>query len=281
MGTYRSFKRTALVLALALMLPAAGATVAAADQDLYSVLGDESPTTVSNTATGRLEYFTWREFDGNRRLLKESGPRLRLGASRAYNREDITFTPRIDGMFGYVDYDGQTQIGTPVETKVRYVGFGIGADVGAIYHLKGESLLEPYLGLGWDYWRRDLRSTNQGTGYLETWDSLYARGGARGETDLKVGNSAFKGYGELGLKLPMSTYNVAKVPGSGKAKISPKGNLSLYGSVGVLRDRWRYSLSYDSWRFQESDVTPVGGGFGVSQPKSRADIFGLEVAYGF
>ncbi len=283
---YRSFRRSACTLALALLLPLAFSTGAVAEEDLYRALGEVSPTTVSTAARSRLEYFTWREFDGNNRLLKESGPRLQLGASRSYNREDITFTPRIQGTFGYVDYDGQTQGGTPVGTKVRYVGFGVGADVGSIYHLKGESQVEPYLGLGWDYWRRDLRSTDQATGYLETWDSFYARGGARGETDLKVGGSAFKGYGELGLKMPLSTYNSAKFPGIGKTKVNPKGNLSLYGSLGLVRAHWRYGLFYDSWRFQVSETTQVGvdgsgNAVGLMQPKSRGDIFGLEAAYAF
>jgi hypothetical protein len=277
----RQIGRLASALSLAVLL-ASALPALAVEEDLLQGVGDDAPVVAVNQVDARLEYFTWREHDGDRRLLKESGPRLRLGAARAYNKSDITFTPRIDGTFGYVDYDGQTQGGTPVETKVRYVGFGVGADVGAIYHLKGDSSLEPYMGLGWSYWRRDLRSTTQATGYLETWDSFFARGGAKGEVDLKSGSKTFRGYGELGLKLPLSTYNSAKFPGVGRVKTDPKGNVSLYGSAGLKLDRWKVGLFYDSWRFQASEVTPVAdGAFGLMQPKSRADIFGLEASRAF
>lgn len=273
-------RRLACALALSFLLPATGAF--ALEADFLQEPNGESPVTASNLATARIEYFNWREYDGDTRLLKESGPRLQLGASRRYNREDITFTPHVEGMFGYVDYDGHTQGGTPVSTDVRYVGFGIGADIGAVYHFVAESQVEPYLGLGWNYWRRDLRTTSQATGYLETWDSVFARGGARAEADLVIGATPVRGYGELGLKLPLSTYNSAKFPGVGKVNVSPKGNLSLYGSVGIVKGLWRGGLFYDGWRFQASDVTPAGGGaFGLMQPKSRADIFGIEAARAF
>lgn len=281
------FKRTACILSLAILLPAAWAGRArAAEEDVDRLMTGDSPITTSNEATARLEYFTFHEYSGGNRLLREYGPRLQAGASRTYNRDDVTFTPRISGMIGQVNYDGHTWGGTPTGTDVRYLGFGFGADVGVIYHLVAESRFEPYFGLGWDYWRRDIRTTEFATGYLETWDSIFARGGARGNADLKIGGTVFKGYGELGFKMPLSTQNSARIEGIGKANVHPKGAASLYGALGLIRDKWRFGMFYDSWRFRESDpvvvgVDNTGTPFALVQPKSRADIVGLEAGYAF
>jgi hypothetical protein len=281
------FKRLACVLSLAALLPAAWAGAArAANDDIDLLMADDAPVTTSNEATVRLEHFTWHEYSQGVRLLREYGPRLQLGASRSYNKHDVTFTPRITGVIGQVNYDGHTWGGTPVGTDVRYFGLGAGADVGVIYHPLAESRLEPYFGLGWDYWRRDIRTNQFATGYLETWDSIFARGGARGNADLRVGGVVFKGYGELGLKMPLSTQNSARIEGIGKANVHPKGGPSLYGALGMIRNKWRFGLFYDSWRFRESDPVVVGidntgTPFGLSQPKSRIDIVGLEAGYAF
>ncbi|HEY5996084.1 MAG TPA: hypothetical protein VIU29_03645, partial [Candidatus Deferrimicrobiaceae bacterium] len=237
-----SLKRAACILSLAVLLPAAWAgTARAAEGDIDPVGTDDSPITTSNEVTARLEYFTWHEYSNGKRLLREYGPRLQLGASRTYNRDDITFTPRISGMtdIGEVNYDGHSQdnngnIGPPLGTDIRYRGLGIGADVGVIYHLVADSRFEPYFGLGWDYWRRDIRSNQFATGYLETWDTIFARGGARGNADMKIGGTVIKGYGELGFKMPLSTQNSARIEGIGKANVHPKGAISFYGSVGAI-----------------------------------------------
>lgn len=283
------FKRLACILSLAALLPVAWAgSASAGEEDIDLLMADDSPVTTSNEATARLEHFTWHEYDGGTRLLREYGPRLQLGASRTYNKNDVTFTPRIWGMTGLgdINYDGHTWGGNPVGTDIRYLGLGIGADVGVIYHVKGESTVHPYLGLGWDWWRRDIRTNEFATGYLETWDSLFARGGARGNADLKAGGTVFKGYGELGFKMPLSTQNSANIQGIGKSNVNPKGAISFYGSVGVIRNKWRFGFFYDSWRFRASDpkiigVDNTGAPVGLSQPKSRADIVGLEAGYAF
>jgi hypothetical protein len=287
-------KRLARILALTLLLPSLCPSAStAAEEEIDRLLGGESPTAVSQAVTSRLEYFTWREYDGKELLLYEAGPRLQAGYQRRYNRDDILFTPRVSVTGGYVSYDGKTQPpeSYPVGTRVRYVGAGIGADVGVLYHLMSQTQLEPYLGLGFDYWRRDIRSSStMGTipvsGYLETWDTVYARGGARGEADLKAGSSSFKGYGELGIKIPLSTQNSVKFPGAGRTNVNPKGDFSPYVGAGVILDRLKVGLFYDTWRFQSSDpvvagIDNTGRALVLEQPKSRAEIFGIELGYAF
>ncbi|HEY5996083.1 MAG TPA: autotransporter outer membrane beta-barrel domain-containing protein [Candidatus Deferrimicrobiaceae bacterium] len=239
-----------------------------------------SPTTVSNKAWGRLEYFNWREYDKDTRRSEDQGPRISIGASRAYNQDDITFTPRVTAMAGYTEYDGV--LGNPynasISTYSKTFGFGIGGDVGAIYRLQGGAQIEPFAGLGWDWWRRDTASWG---GPRETWDSIYARGGARASADLKAGQSTFRGYGELGLKYPLSTQNSVKYANAGKADLKPESALSAFAEAGVTLDRWNLGLAYDGWRFRSSDPVALGNGSSAVQRKTRTDSFSVVAGYSF
>ncbi len=268
------------IIALMVSLMAALPKASPAEEFLYQVSGDDSLTTVSSQAWGRLEYFNWQEYDGKVRQAKNAGPRLSVGAARSYNRDDVTFTPRVGAMIGYTNYQGT--FGSPytnaIDTYSKSFGFDAGADVGAVYHLRGEALVEPFLGMGFNWWRCDTASWG---GPRETWDTIYARGGARGSADLKIGDSGFRGYGEIGLKMPLSTQNSVKVARYGKAVLKPQGDLSGFAEAGIVKNRWRLGLAYDSWRFRNSDPVAFPDGTLIAQRKSQADIFSLTAGYMF
>jgi hypothetical protein len=267
-------------VALSLFFAAGSALPAAAEVDFLAGVGEDSPMTASNQAWGRLEYFSLHEYDGKTTKAKEAGPRLSVGVSRAYNRDDVTFTPRIGGMLGYVDYKGE--IGAPytrpVDTYSKYYGLDLGADVGVIYRLQGEATVEPFFGLGWNWWRRDIASWG---GPRETWDTVYARGGARAAADLKAGEKPFRGYGELGLKMPLSTQDSVKIANAGKVNLKPRGSVSAFAEAGIVFNKLKLGVSYDSWRFMNSEPVELPDGTQVSARKSQTDIFALNAGYSF
>lgn len=273
----RSAFRKWMFLFLALPVLAAAPFQAAA-QDVDELQGEEPKTTVADSVYGRVEYFIWEEWEGNDRLLQETGPRFAVGLNRTYMREQITFSPRLELFYGGVDYDGQLQDGTPHTTDTRYAGGKAEADVGNVFLLSNGYTLEPYVSLGYTRWNRKLKGNG---GYTEKWDSFYARGGLRGEGQVTLRQRPVRLYAEAGLKIPLSTYNRAILPGIGKTTVSPKGYFTPFAGFGVRHNRWSVGLSYDAWRFHKSDEVDIGGGFSVLQPKSIADIYGLNVAYSF
>ncbi|HEY3489039.1 MAG TPA: autotransporter domain-containing protein [Candidatus Deferrimicrobiaceae bacterium] len=268
------------VAAVSVLCATGSSMPASAEEDFLSQSGNDSPVSVSNQAWGRLEYFNWREYDGKLSRAKESGPRLSVGVARSYNRDDITFTPRVGAMVGYVGNEGTLGYAPNryIDTYAKYLGFDVGADVGVVYHLQGESTVEPFLGLGWNWWRRDIASWG---GPRETWDTIYARGGARASANLVAGQKPFRGYGELGLRMPLSTQDSVKLAGQGKVNLKPRGALSAFAEAGVVIDRWRFGVSYDSWRFMNSDPVALPDATPVAQRKSAADIYSLNAGYSF
>ncbi len=269
------------MIALLISFTAALPCTSRADEELYRAVGDDSLTTESSQAWGRLEYFDWHEYDGSVSKAKNAGPRISVGVARSYNRDDVTFTPRVGAMVGYTSYQGTLSPpynNTPIDTYSKSFGFDVGADVGAVYHLPSEATIEPFAGLGWNWWRTDTASWG---GPRETWDSVYARGGARGSAILKVREIEFRGYGEVGLKLPLSTENSIKVADHGKGTLKPEGDLSPFAEAGIVRNRWRLGLAYDSWRFRNSDPAQLSDGTPITQRKSHADIFAFTAGYAF
>lgn len=257
-----------------------GAPSAAFAEETFRLMDDPPPATVSTQAWGRLEYLNWREYDGGSRQAEDQGPRISVGASRSYNQDDITFTPRLTASAGYTYFDGI--IGNPynesVSTYSKMFGLGVGGDVGAIYRLRGDAQVEPFAGLGWDWWRRDTGSRG---GPRETWDSIYARGGVRAKADLKAGQKTFSGYGELGLRLPLSTQNSVKLANYGKVAFKPDGELSLFAEAGVVLGRWRAGLAYDGWRFRSSDPVTLSDATLARQRKTKIDGFSITAGYSF
>ena len=158
----------------------------------------------------KIESFTWKEFDGGSQLLKESGPIYGIGLSvKGDIFKSLTLKTRGELFMGSVDYDGQTQAGTPVETDTDYKGLKIEVDGGRKIIEKEESSFEPFVGLGVRRWTRDIQSTGSAIGYEETWKSLYARLGIRGD---HTNPNKLIVFAEAAVKLPI--YNENEIDGS-------------------------------------------------------------------
>jgi hypothetical protein len=269
-----------ILLAAALLHPVLPAH--AEEEVDASAAWEEGVTTGRTRVFFREEYFTWREYDGGRRLLEETGPRQVLGVDRVFNREDITFAPSFEFMFGTVDYDGHTQDGTPATTDVEYRGFTLAGDGGKIFRFSSGGTLEPHLSLAWESWRRDIKSSGIAIGYVEKWDSFLARGGLRGEIPLGGSDSAVRLHADGGVEWPFATNNAVNFPGvSGEVTVHPKGQPWPYGEVGISILRGSVTAAYHGMRFDPSNPVDIGGGLGLLQPESQADVYSVTGMFTF
>ncbi len=241
---------------------------------------------------GLIERFTWREFDdAGGQILKESGPRFGVGVAYAHEYSNhMTMKPRIELNGGSVDYDGQTQAGVPAASTTNYFGFKFELDLGGRIRPSQSFVLEPFGGIGFRSWFRDIEDTvaadgSVAAGYTEDWSTFYGRIGIRGEQDLGQMNKLFL---EAGVKLPFYTENYIDDDNVSYEEITlePGNKPSLFAEAGVKLQSFRISAFYDSMRFKTSPTVVVydpslPGYVGYQQPRSDADMFGLRIGGSF
>lgn len=230
-----------------------------------------------------IDSFTWKEFDADgSRLLKESGPLVGVGFT--YWREDeqhVTLRPTAEIFGGQVNYDGQTQAGVPVSTTVNYFGFKLEGDIGRRFRPSQGLSLEPFGGLGYRTWLRNIRNGTAAdgsptAGYREDWKTFYARLGLRGGKEFSEASRLFV---EAGMKLPLYNENTAYLSDVGAGPdltFNPGKMVSYFAEAGVKINRLKGSLFYDGLRFSRSAVVQ-----GWLQPKSTMDIYGIKLGYTF
>lgn len=231
-----------------------------------------------------VQQYTWEEFSDGRRLLKESGQLVSGGLLvGAGSDHSLTLRARGELFGGVVDYDGETQAPdpVPVETEVNYLGVRTHFDLG--YRVpSGELRIEPFGGLGYRWWLRDLEDSRASTGqrvsgYTESWLSWYGRLGARGSYLTSAGLSLFAEGGAL---YPFYTGNTVDFVGEGKTTFRPQGRLSGFAEAGASWRELRLSLYYEGFRWGRSPVKLVGIQ-GFLQPESTSDILGLSLGWNF
>ena len=228
-------------------------------------------------------YFSWKERSGGKTLLKEHGPLfcagVRLGSVTS---SSVAVRARAEVFGGEVSYEGQTQApeSVPVDTHVSYYGAKGELDLG--YRLDtGPARLEPFAGVGYQGWFRDLQDStaSDGTsvyGYTEGWQVGYARIGARADAPL----GRVRGSAEAGAKYPFYVGNTIDFSGSGKTTFHPKGRMSGFAELGAGYGNFRAALVFDALRFARSDLKPVNGTY-YFQPDSSSDSFGLRLGWNF
>jgi hypothetical protein len=269
MGRGRAWQRVifAVLCAACCALPAAAAS-----------LDELTPYLTGN-------YFTWREFSGGRRLLKESGPLFAGGAvAELVTVSALTLRGRAEIFGGVVNYDGETQEQIPVKTEVSYLGTKQEFDLGYRYAADGWHL-EPFTGLGYRWWLRGLHDSTAvdgqpASGYTEYWRTGYLRLGMRGRYRTASGASLFA---EGGAKYPFYTANDSDPFGNGVHTYRPGGDWSSFAETGVSYRRLKLSLSYEGFRFSPSPVVVVvfNGVNLLHQPESVSSIIGLNLGWSF
>ncbi|MCM2358900.1 MAG: autotransporter outer membrane beta-barrel domain-containing protein [Geobacteraceae bacterium] len=242
-----------------------------------------------------LQYFTWKEFSGNRRLVMEEGPLYAVGGGVRFDlyRKSLLVNVKGEIFGGEVGYRGQTQNldnaaqhARPLKTDVTYFGTKLEGDVGWRLPL-GSGSIEPFAGIGYRWWQRDLaNSTALDTdgnafpvgGFTEVWHTLYSRLGLHG--NLAVGSDLTL-FAEGGGRYPFLNRNVADFPGAGTVTIKPEPRWSLFAELGARYGKFRPALFYEGFRFGQSQAVPIGGNRFLLQPESDSDIFGVNFGWAF
>ena len=236
-----------------------------------------------------IQYFTWEEFgDNGNRLLKESGPQYGLGGDITLlllkgEAGEMTFKGKLELSGGEVNYDGQLQDGTPHSTDVTYFGINNEDTFGWALTYRNATI-EPFGGLGYRWWMRDLQG---GRGYTEYWTSLSALVGVRSSYTLGPQSRMFV---MGGARYPFYNRNdVEHYPGVDAIELKPESEWSAMAECGIRYRQMFASLFYESYIFPESDpVTrynayrhPTPGPSSFIQPRSESETFGLRVGWAF
>lgn len=227
--------------------------------------------------------YTWEELlDNNSRLVKEQGYLYGLTVDYDSPREILGWRSGINFFFGPTNYDGQTWSHVPVKTDVWYVGTQLYSDLVPNYRFDFGLLVKGFAGIGFRGWYRDLKDTHtqDGTpvnGAEEWWWSVYGRvGGGLSyplASDLEI-------FSEAGVKLPIYAENRGHfyVSGNPSVNLEQKQTYSPFGDLGVRWKNLSVKFTYDTLRFDKSDSVATGG-YVLYQPKSKADIYGVNIAW--
>ncbi|MCR4302590.1 MAG: hypothetical protein NUV51_13395 [Sulfuricaulis sp.] len=242
-----------------------------------------------------VESFDWREYSGGQRLLRETGPRLTIGLTLNHLLHGNLAKPyalEFRGYVGFIDYDGQTQAGVPVQTDVDYFGFT--AEYMGAHPLRESPGTNVLFGLGVDTWMRDIQDgiAANGTpafGYQEDYFVLYGKLGP----GFLFQSGARRFFLQFGIKYPFYTYERAYLSTVGYdddvdlkpgKKISGFAKWQMIGGKEKGKSRFGASLYYDSHRFSTSAAKTVSAGgtlYSVRQPESRMDVLGASLEYFF
>jgi hypothetical protein len=239
-----------------------------------------------------LESFSWKEFLDDQRVLKESGPLVGAGGVAAVviatpeNGSLVLLRGRGEIAGGDVDYDGQTSSSAPlpVHSDTTYLMLKGEGELGWRFPL-ARSSLEPFAGIGYRWWRRDISdsftvvngSVVVVNGGLELWESLYTRTGIRATHELDANVRLFA---EAGGKFAFLNHNTAKDQSIGEPTLRPGEGWSAFGGIGAQFGRFRPELFYEGFRFGQSPAI-VNGNIRVFQPESTEDVYGVRLGWAF
>jgi len=232
---------------------------------------------------GKVESFTWKEYDGSSQILKESGPLYGLGVSSAFTPiSQLKVRGKAEILGGQIDYEGQTQAGAPASTNVNHVAVRAEGTVGWQFPVDSGFAIEPSLGLGYRWWIRDINDSDTALGYVERWRSLYARAGVRGDYNYNI-SKGFTVFAEAGAKLPVYNSMTAELSKFGLSDIDlkPGKKASAFATVGVRYSVFTASVFYEGMRFSKSPAVDISSGLVAFQPESKADTYGINIGVAF
>jgi hypothetical protein len=232
--------------------------------------------------------FYWDERIDGSKVLDEKGILYGVGlavsdvctASKSFKPDlyRLTFGGHFKYTFGTVDYDGQTQNGTPAQTDVNYSGFTLEAYLGGLFKTASPTwFVEPKLALGYRNWSRDLQSTAQAIGYKESWQTLYSRIGATGTFFFQENYRLDLSGGAI---VPLWAANDADL--GIEISLSPKPyQPTPYAEVAVQYKKVGLALYFEAFRFGKSDVVMVTEAVGAYQPESYEEKVGARLSVAF
>jgi len=229
------------------------------------------------------ERFEWKEYgvDGHE-LLKESGYRLGLRWDR---HVPDWFAPNWTAhallYFGNVDYDGQSQIGEPVESTTEYYGGRGEGSLNFPLHHAGQLDSSLFTGAGLHSWLRKLDDTGgfTDTDYDEWWFSTYLQAGAAVRWKRSTGTL----IGRAGIRYPVYSrveYDFVLPDGSSGVSVEPGNDAGYFAELDYESGGYVFGLYFEEWNFKRSD-TKSEGGVNIFQPESKQQSIGVQLGISF
>lgn len=233
---------------------------------------------------GLRENFVWQEITSGTKILEENGMLYGIGFSgKLFYPSNETLSTRGEVFLGNVNYDGAIQTGAKATSITDYFGLKLEADRGFHKRVSNGVSIEPYVGAGYRWWKRQLNDGTTSTGiiargYTEQWQTFYLRTGVIGEI-IKENN--IKVFSRVGLNIPLFTTNSVSLseidPALPDITLNPGSQMSFNADAGIKKNRFQVLLFYEQMRFAKSDNFSIGGGVYFFQPESKADIIGVRV----
>ena len=237
--------------------------------------------------------FGYKEFSDRDQLLdREDGllPGLLLGVMQPWNN---WFGQLEGGIYsGQVTYDGQTQSGIPLQTATDELIIDSSLQLGYWFNRLKRFNYAFYAGLGYRFWRRDIRPTalTDGTpifGLLETYQWKYASLGSKAK--FKQSDNV---YWKIDVQLMRTLDPEIEVDFQGLRGFDDT-QLQLGEKFGArIRIFWNYAVRetqsleimpfYEQWdlgRSPEKMVTSNGQpqGIRIFEPRSETKNFGISI----
>jgi hypothetical protein len=230
-----------------------------------------------------LAYHSWREHTslGN---LKESGGIWTVGGFIGGNFFGRIPALRLQGdaelFFGRVDYDTKTTTGIPSNTESAYLGVKAEGSAGWLFDY-GRTHLEPFLGIAYRGWERNIESTGVAQGYPEYYNIIYSKVGIRADHRL---SPEMVLHGALSLD-PMlwAEEEIDWTSVSGETLVVRNGKRLGWTIEGGAR--WKHWKATGYWHAirlgKSSEVSCLSGTSICFQPKSDLDTVGMTIGYLF
>lgn len=256
-----------------------------------AALAQESPKSEVKFSTSySLTYFNWEEFI-DEKVVDEEGFLHKADFNLEIKHNRFLISPKVSIYTGAVNYKGHTWEGDKFSTDTSYSGFDASLKGGYNICLR-QLTITPYIGIGYEKWRRNLESnyasidevTTLIPGYTEKWRSIYGTIGIAPKYEL---NTNYYIFGNVYLKRPFSVRNEAPLFA---VTVKPGKSWNNYGAelgVGIKHLvkkglEGTISVYYEKDRFKRSNAvySNVLDDF-VYQPKSKRELLGLKLGFKF
>lgn len=115
--------------------------------------------------------FDTRYFDYEEdHFMEEDGWMYGIFGSYVYHgNNQWMFETSLNYVFGEIDYDGQTQSGTPMTADTDDWIFEWRGLIGRDYRFKGSSVITPFMGVGYRYWNDDIDASGAYEREIQYW----------------------------------------------------------------------------------------------------------------
>jgi outer membrane protein with beta-barrel domain len=227
---------------------------------------------------GQVSKYNYEEPD----FMQLEGERIGVIGAYSFTTPNLVYG-RIDGRvsYGKLDYES---VGTGTSSDVPDWIAEVRGVIGRDYRVGERTALSPYIGLGYRYLYNDLRgySSTGAVGYRRYSEYWY----------VPIGLTMRMRTGAQWVFAPTVEYD-AFIGGKQTSKLSDTGlgfndatNRQDEGRgyrvyLMLEGERWAFGPWLHYWNIKDSDVVPIGGGFGGLEPANWTREYGLELRYRF